>query len=103
MTAEEIIEVLEESRPGYDENECWEDWNLLGMSAKYIDKLGNFVCIQKTQEGEWDDTVGVWYFADYDVYIKGKVRSGSHGAGYALETYTLQEVRPKKIEVTIYE
>lgn len=109
LTADEIIEEIKKSRPGYDEwgyeeAENWEDLETLGLSKEYQDKLGDIRVVFNTRANDWDDNFKiVWHFRNHDVYIEAEISDGSYGVGYKIDTWTLREVHPKTIQVTIYE
>jgi len=104
-TPQHIIDLIIDSRPPYDENESWQDFEDIGLSDAFKKELGEIRVVfnAKTEDYWQDDFKVVWYFKDHDVYIQGVVRSGSHDCGYKIDTWELKEVFPKKIQVTIYE
>jgi hypothetical protein len=109
LTGQEIIDLLIKSRPNEwkGESENWTDLDTIGLSDADKEKTGRIVLVSPIlKEEEWFSPCDVsctWYFIDHNVYIAGGISEGSYGSGYKLDTWTLKEVFPKKIEITIYE
>lgn len=105
-SATDIIHIINQSRRTYlSGDECWPDLETLGLDSQDLRTLGK---ISVKAPNNWEDlypsdTLVVWHFEDSDIYLSGEVDAGSYGVGYRVNLWTLKEVFPKKVEITVYE
>jgi len=96
LTANEIINLIEKAGISVREFAgCDFNKNLEGLGLwEEVDQYGG--------EGQGDDWYSVKYFEDHDVYIKTTGYYTSY-EGAEFENGYGEEVRPKKVMITVYE
>lgn len=113
LNSTDILHIIHNDRKemyGYDDNgyekpESWYDLHTMGLSDKAIRKLGEIrVASNNAVYDDWEEVRElVWAFLDHDVYLKGTIGAGSYGTHYKLHDWTLKEVKPRKVEIFVYE